>query len=173
MDLNKLSTGDKVLAGSGIALFIFTFLTWFKFESSAFGRTFGVSQNGWHFFLTGIVPALLALALIGYVVATKLVDGVNLPDMPVGYPLVVLGMAALAALLVILRLLIGGDDAGTDVLDRAFGIYLATLAALGLAAGGFLKFQEEGGELPNKRGGPGTTSSGSTGDGSGGAPTPF
>lgn len=172
MDLKKLTTGDMVLAGSGILLFIFSFFTWFKFESSAFGQTFGVNQNGWHFFLTGIVPALIALALIAYVVLTKLVDGVDLPKVSVGYPLVVLGLAALAAVLVVLRLLIGGDDNGTDVLDRAFGMYLATLAALALAAGGFLKFQEEGGELPNKKGGTGTRS-GSTGDDSGGAPTPF
>ncbi|MGI8711074.1 MAG: hypothetical protein ACR2LA_08800 [Acidimicrobiales bacterium] len=172
MDLNKLSTGDKVLGGSGIALFIFGFFPWFGVSGYDGGR------NAWDFFFWGIIPVLIGLLLIGYVVATKLADGVNLPDLPVPYPLAVLGLAALAALLVILKLLIGdsvglGPLGGEIDLDRKAGIFLSALAALGLAAGGFLKFQEEGGELPNKRGGPGTTSSGSTGDGSGGAPTPF
>jgi hypothetical protein len=55
--------------------------------------------------------------------------------------------------LVILRLLIGGADEGTDVLKRSYGLFLSVLAVLGLAAGAFLKFQEEGGELPKSSGG--------------------
>lgn len=159
MDFSKLSLGDKVLAGSGIALFIFSFLTWFKFEINL-GPGFSQSytENAWDYFFTGIVPVILGLALLGYVAATKLFD-VEVPELPVGWPLVVLGVAGLAALLVILRLLIGGDDEGTDVLDRAFGLFLSVVAVLGLAAGAFLKFQEEGGELPTKGGSSGNSPS--------------
>ena len=32
MDLTKLTLGDKVLAGSGLALFVFSFLPWFGVE---------------------------------------------------------------------------------------------------------------------------------------------
>lgn len=177
MDLNKLSTGDKVVAGSGIALFIFSFLPWYKAEVKG-GLAFGVSasgtNSGWSYFFTGIVPVLLGLALIGYVVVTKLVDGVKLPELPVGWPLVVLGAAGLAALLVVLRLLIGsGEDVpalAKDYIDisRSYGLFLSTLAALGLAGGAFLKFQEDGGELPTKGGG---STGGDTG--AGGTPTPF
>jgi hypothetical protein len=60
---------------------------------------------------------------------------------------------------VVLRLLIGADDAGTDVLDRGIGIFLSTIAALGLGGGAFLKFQEEGGELPKSGGSGGQTGS--------------
>ncbi len=163
MDLSKLSNGDKVIGGSGIALFVFSFLPWFKLE--LFGQT--ATQSGWDYFFTGIIPTLLGVALVGYVVVTKLVDGVKLPELPVGWPLVVLGAGALAAILVILRLLIGADDEGTVLLDRAFGLFLATLAAIGLAFGSFLKFKEEGGELPTKGGGAPGTGTGST------PPTPF
>ena len=38
------------------------------------------------------------------------------------------------------------------VLPEEFSSVLATLAALGLAGGGFLKFQETGGELPKSGG---------------------
>jgi len=159
MDFSKLSLGDKVLAGSGIALFIFSFFPWF--EWSAFG--YSATQNGWHFFMTGIIPTLLGLVLVAWVVATKVAD-VDLPELPIPEGLLLLIIGGLAAVLVVLRLLIGGDDAGTDVLDRTFGMFLATIAALGLAGGGFLKFQESGGEMPNKSGG----SSGGTQP-----PTPF
>ncbi|HEX2576001.1 MAG TPA: hypothetical protein VHK88_06595, partial [Aquihabitans sp.] len=88
-------------------------------------------------------------------------------DLPAPWPLVVLGLAAIAALLVLLRLLMGGDDEGTDVLERSIGLFLSTLAVLGLAGGAFLKFQEDGGKLPTKGGG---TSTGGTSTGN---PTPF
>ena len=148
MDFNKLTVGDKVVAGSGIALFVFWLFPWFKLDF--FGRTY--SQKGTHFFFTGTVPMLIGLVMLAWIVATKLAE-VDLPELPIPQGLLILGLGALAALLVILRLLIGGDDEGTDVLDRAFGIFLATIAAIGLAVGGFLKFQEEGGELPNKKSG--------------------
>lgn len=168
MDLSKLSLGDKVLAASGLALFIFSFFPWFGKEVIGFS----VSYNAWDTgFFTGILPTLIGLLLLGYVVVTKVLDGVTLPDLPVPYALVVLGLAGLAALLVLIRLAIGLEYANISSadLDRKFGIYLAALAVLALAGGAFLKFQEEGSELPTKRGntGPGTTG------GDGGAPTPF
>lgn len=154
MDLSKLSLGDKVLGGSGIALFIFSFLPWFGVDGYSGGG------NAWDVgFFTGILPTLIALVLVGYVVVTKVLDGVELPELPVPYGLAVLGLAGLAALLVVLRMLIGYSIdvpfGGDFDLDRKYGMFLATLAALGLAGGGFLKFQEDGGELPTKKGGSG------------------
>ena len=69
--------------------------------------------------------------------------------------------AAFAALLIVLRLLMGYEVLGFD-LDRKAGLFLSTLAALGMAGGAFLKFQEDGGELPK-----------SGGQSSGQPPTPF
>lgn len=106
MDLTKLSNGDKVIAGSGIALFIFSFFPWFTIDAAFIDY----SESGWDYFFTGIIPTLLGVALVAYVVVTKLVDGVKLPELPVAWPQVVLGTGALAAILVLLRLLIGGDD---------------------------------------------------------------
>lgn len=163
MDLSKLSLGDKVIAGSGLALLIFWFFPWFKYDFGGF-TNYSVKQAGTHFFFTGTIPMLLGLVMIAWVIATKLAQ-IDLPELPIPQGLLLLGLGGLAAILVVLRLLIGGDDAGTDVLDRSFGIFLATLAAVGLAAGGFLKFQEDGGELPK-------TGGGST-DGGSQPPTPF
>lgn len=153
MDLSKLSTGDKVIAGSGLALFVFSFFPWYGVEGFN-----DVGRSGWDYFFTGIIPVLFGLILVGYVLVTKVLDGVTLPDLPVPYALVVLGLGGVAALLVVLRLLLGDEILGYD-LDRKFGLFLSTLAALGLAGGAFLKFQEEGGELPKSGGSGGQTGS--------------
>ena len=41
MDLNKLTTSDKVIAGSGILLFIADFLPWFKVDFGPLGGSVG------------------------------------------------------------------------------------------------------------------------------------
>jgi hypothetical protein len=76
------------------------------------------------------------------VIASKLFD-VKLPELPVPWGQFFLGAGALAAILVILKLLIGEDDEGIPGLEinRGIGIFLATLATLGLAVGGYLKMQ--------------------------------
>lgn len=155
MDLSKLSLSDKIIGGSGIALLVFSFFPWF---SADFGFV-SVSANGWDYFFTGIVPVLLGLVMVAWIVATKLAD-VELPEIPVPEGLLLLALGGAAAVLVVLRLLMGEDG-----VDRSIGLFLATLAALGLAGGAFLKFQEDGGELPG--------SGSSSGGASGTPPTPF
>lgn len=139
MDFNKLSLSDKIIAGSAIVLLIASFLPWF--EVSAFG--FSVSGNGWDvgFFWAGI-PVILGLIMLAHVGIKNFGDDSKLPDLPVSWGQVHLGAGALAAVIVVLKLLIGESEGGVDF-DRAYGLFIATIAALGLAYGGFLKFQEE------------------------------
>lgn len=163
MDFSKLTTGDKVMGGGAIGLVIFTFFPWFSYHGYDGGTGWDVG------FFTAKLPFLIALVLIAYLVVTKLVDTVTLPELPVPYNLAALGLAGLAGLLVLIRLLIGYKVdipfGGSISLDRSFGLFLATIAALAMAGGAFLKFKEEGGELPTK--------GGSAGPGEGGSATPF
>ena len=145
MDLNKLNTGDKVIVGSGILLFIAYFLTWFtaEFEGDDFFGDVSADATGSDVgFLWSTFPMLIGLLLAGLVIASKLFD-VKLPELPVPWGQFFLGAGALAAVLVILKLLIGEDDEGIPGLEinRGIGIFLATLAAIGLAVGGYLKMQ--------------------------------
>jgi hypothetical protein len=159
VDLSKLDTPDKIIGGSGIALLIFSFFPWFGVEG------YGGGGNAWDVgFFTGILPTLLGLVAVAWIIATKLAD-VDLPEIPLPEGLLLLIISGAAAALIILRLLIGYEVGGFGVtfdLDRKIGLYLATLSAIGLVVGSFLKFQADGGELPGKGG-----SSGSSG------PTPF
>ncbi len=166
MDLSKLSTSDKVLAGSGIALFIFSFFPWFGINGYNGGR------NGWDFFFWGIIPVLLGLAAAAIVLLPLFVENFKVPELPIPLGTALLGAGGLAALLVVLKLIIGdsvsvGFGVGDINLDRKFGLFLSAISAIGLAAGGFMKFQEGGGELPKKGGSTGGQST------SGGTPTSF
>jgi hypothetical protein len=157
VDLNKLSTGDKVIAGSGILLFIAYFLPWFKVDFDfGFGSAGSVSANGSDVgFLWSTFPMLLGLVMLGVVVASKLFDA-KLPELPIPWGQALLGIGGLAALLVVLKLLIGEDP--SDVVTRSYGLFIAALAAIGLAVGGFLKMQEGDDAAP------------ASGDGTGSAP---
>lgn len=150
MDLSKLTTSDKIIAGSGILLFIAYFLPWFKVDG--FGDS--VSWSGGDVgFLWSTLPMLIGLVMAGLVIASKMFD-VKLPDPPVPWGQAYLGLGALAALLVLIKLLIGEEVLGFD-LDRGFGLFVAAIAAIGLAVGGFLKFQA-GEDAPSAGGDTGT-----------------
>jgi hypothetical protein len=151
VDLNKLTTSDKIIAGSGILLFIAYFLPWFKVDFGAFGGSATASGSDVDF-LWSTLPMLIGLVMAAVIIASKLFD-VKLPDLPLPWGQVHLGLGAIAALLVVLKLIIGEDP--TELIDRAYGLFIAAIAAIGLAAGGFLKFQE-GDDAPATGGDTGT-----------------
>jgi hypothetical protein len=129
-----LPTGDKVIGICGLVTFIAAFLPWFSVSG------FGVSAHasGWDIgFLWAGIPALIGLALAALVVAQG-AAGFQLPDLPVTRGQALLGAGGLCALLVLLKVITGYH--GTD---RSIGIFLALLSTLGLAAGGYLVFQDE------------------------------
>ncbi len=150
MDFSKLKTSDRVIAASGLVLFVASFLDWFTVSIEGDGLFGGVSAggNGWDvgFFWAGI-PVLLGIAMIVVVATRAFSPGTKLPDLPIGWGQALFIAGVVAAAIVVLKLLIGEDVDGADAfgidVDRAFGLFLATLAAIGLAAGGFLAWQDE------------------------------
>lgn len=147
MDLSKLSTSDKLIAGSGLVLFIASFLPWFTVSLTGAPGLDGLSEdaNGWDVgFMWAGLPALLGLAAAGIVLATRL-GSATMPDLPVTWGQAFLGAGAVSAVLVVLKLLVGEDGNAFVDVDRAWGLFLAAVAAVGFAVGGFLRFQEEQG----------------------------
>ena len=149
MDLSKLKPSDWMVGGGAVAFLIAMFLPWYGVSEGGFST----NDSGFSYFLTGIIPFLLILAAVVAIVLPKLADGVSIPD-PIG-PLpkaqAALIAAGVAAILVILRLVIKSDNingfdlsavgAGDEV-QRKFGLVLAVLAAIAVAVGSFLNFQE-------------------------------
>lgn len=137
MDLSRLTTGDKVIAGSGIALLIFSFLPWFGYDAGIAG--FDYTETAWDDFLP-ILALLLAIALVALLVVVKFTS-VNVPRLPLPLNQVFLIGGVVVFALLLLKLLIGGEEQGID-LDRRIGVFLGVLAGAGMAAGGWLKSQE-------------------------------
>ena len=150
MDLDKLSRTDRIIAGSGLVLFIASFLPWFDVSASATEfETRSTTGNGWDVgFIWGGIPALLGLLAAGMILATKL-GNAKMPELPVPYGQLMLGLGGLSGFLVLLKLLVGEDApddpfAFRDIdISRAWGLFVATLAGIAFAAGGWLAFQEE------------------------------
>jgi hypothetical protein len=144
VDLSKLTTADKVISISAILLLIASFLPWFGLDECG-GACDG---NGWDVgFLWAVLPVLLGLAMLAIVAIQAFSPDTKLPDLPFTWGQAMLGAGVLAAVLVLLKLLIGesvsgfGPVDGFD-LDRKYGLFIAAIAAIGLAVGGFLKMQE-------------------------------
>jgi hypothetical protein len=152
VDLSKLNRSDRIIVVGGLVLFIASFFPWFSVKVHGavvpgIGTT-AATGNGWDVgFLWAGLPALLGLAAAAIILATKL-GTATLPQLPVTWGQAFLGAGALSALLVVLKLLIGEDGGGSIgtvriSVDRSWGLFLATLAALAFAGGGYLKFAEE------------------------------
>lgn len=142
MDLNKLSNGDRVVAVAGIVFLISMFFPWWGIE---LGAGFGdYTQNGTDYFLTGWLPLLIVIAMVGQIAISRFTTS-ELPKLPIPWSQVHVIAGGVVAVLLILRLAITSSDVPGPVdvdLEREWGLYIATLAAIAVGVGGFLKFQE-------------------------------
>lgn len=137
MDLNKLTMGDKIVAGTGIVLIIG--LIAFPWHSWDYG--FGISDSfsaiSTHNTFWAILALLLTIALVGVVLAEKL-GNVALPDLPIAWNDAKFYAAVAVLALLVLKLLTEFDFLG-------WGAYFNILLAAGMAYGGFLIKKEGAG----------------------------
>jgi hypothetical protein len=146
MDLNRLTTGDRVIAISGIVLFISSFFNWLGAEASAGGFSVSQAKNAWSFTLT-LIAVLIGIAMV-VIVALKAFD-VKLPDLGgTSWSLVLFVMGVVAFVFVLIKLIVGPNiDTGGFNVDvsktREFGIFIGLIATAGLAVGGWMLFQAD------------------------------
>jgi hypothetical protein len=151
VDLNKLTTGDKIIAGGAILFLISMILPWYTASVKGvpgFGGGGSTSHNGFSYFLFGILPLILAIAMVVLIYLMRFQPNTNLPKPgPLTWSQVFLGAAGLSLLLVLLRLLLtdkfgtGGFVDSAVEFKRGIGLFLALIAAAAMTAGAFLKFQ--------------------------------
>ncbi len=164
-DTSRLRLGDLIAAGGGLLLIISLFLNWYKVSAEGALIDISVSASGWD--ALGFIDILLFLIGLTAIVLAVLRAMNKLPNLPVPPGLLLLGLGALATLLVVFRILVipDGDVDGVDV-GRSFGIFVALLGALATLVGGWLAWNEEG------RPSPGSAGAGSPGGGAVGAGQP-
>lgn len=139
MDVNRLSQGEKIAAGSAVILFIVMFFSWFGAggQIEALGASVGVdtSLNAWQSF--DFIDLLLLVTAVVAVGAAAAKASDNRIDFPLSTMVTVLG--ALSTLLVLYRII---DPPGS--LDRKLGVFLGLIFAAALTYGGWLAMQDEG-----------------------------
>lgn len=156
MDVDKLSTGEKIAGVSGVLLFIFMFFDWFSVSTSD-GFINVTAGNAWDWL--DVIPIILLIAIVAAVgvAVVRLTDAVFEPAISMNAVVSVLG--AISFLLILYRI-ISPPDSGLSEIDvsPAFGIFLALIAAAGIAYGGYRAMQEEGvtfGDVGDRLGGGG------------------
>jgi hypothetical protein len=95
-DFKALPRHDQIALGSGVVVFIASFLPWYGASFQGLSR----STDAWH----GLAAfGLILLLLATLVTAAELFAKEALPELPVSYPLVTAGLACLGALFVIIK----------------------------------------------------------------------
>lgn len=155
-DIKKLKTSELVMLGGCLAVFIGVFLKWIGVGGGTVGSgdfTFAVpevSVNGFHYFLQGTIPWIIAIAVAATIIIRAFLPNVSLPEKfgSLGWDQVYLIACGAAGFLIVTRLLMG--DSG---LDRKIGLFLSSLGGIAMAVGAFLKFQAKeeagGGAAPS------------------------
>jgi hypothetical protein len=161
MDTSRISFGEMVAAGSGIALLMF--MSAFKWFTVANDPTGLGDRNAWETFtVIDLVLFLVALAAIGMAAARA--SGVDLRALLPAPPGLLVGTAGvLACALIVFRLVVtpdlkieypgvtGGVEAAGGVVHRAVGIFLGLVASAGIAFGGFTGMKERAaGKVPRR-----------------------
>lgn len=150
MELDRLNMGEKIAAVSGILLFVFMFFDWYGVEVSGVGgftgTISGAGGNAWD--TLDVIPIFLMLAIVVAigVAIVRLTDADLEP--PVSMNAIVAALGGLAVLMIGYRIVDkpgGGDFGGVAVdLTLKLGIFLALIAAAGIAYGGWSAMREEG-----------------------------
>lgn len=164
MELDKLSTGEKVSAVSAILLFIFMLFDWFGAEVSGVpgfsGSVEDAGRSAWG--ALDFIPIFLMIAIVAAigVAVIRLTDADLEP--PVSLNTIVAVLGDLAVILILYRIINppGGGDFGGVSVDTTlkFGIFLSLASAIGIAYGGYSAMREEGmtfGDAADRLGGAG------------------
>ncbi|HET8813675.1 MAG TPA: hypothetical protein VFM51_01815 [Solirubrobacterales bacterium] len=149
MDVDRLSTGEKIAGVSAVLLFIFMFFDWFSVDVSASDGLVGGSftaGNAWDWFTLIDIFLLITVVVAVAVVVVRISDAVFEP--PVSMNAIVAVLGGIAVLLILYRIIDppeGGDLGGLSVdINPAAGAILGLLAAAGVTFGGYRAMQEEG-----------------------------
>jgi hypothetical protein len=162
VDTRRVRSGELIAAVASVVLFISLFLEWYSVKSKGISG-FGVgsfTKTGWQSLgKIDFILAIIAVAVVAVAVARAMgtLDRMS-PAVTPGF--IVFALGAVAVLLVLIRLLNvpGGGLAGKSGfplealpgidISRSYGVYIAFLAAIGVAVGGWMSWTVEGRPLP-------------------------
>lgn len=135
----KFGTDDVLKVVGGGVFFIAGLLTWWTLDVNGLE----VRATAFDYTLTGIVPYVI-FVVIAILTVLDRTDSLRLPTVIVE-PVVQLGAAAIATLLVGWRFVFSDIDAGGEAsVGRGIGLYLALIGAIVALVGCIMTFREVG-----------------------------
>ncbi|HYC82755.1 MAG TPA: hypothetical protein VEB65_13255 [Solirubrobacterales bacterium] len=147
MDLDKLSSGEKIAGVSSVLLFIFMFFDWFYAEVTIGGSGASEGVNAWD--ALDWIPIWLVITILAalLVVALRLTDSRYEPPVPANAIVAILG--GVSFLLILYRIIDppGGSASAPGIsfdVGPEFWIFVSLVMAAGIAYGGYKAMQEEG-----------------------------
>ena len=149
MNVRKLSRGEKISAASAVLLFVSMFLDWFGAKVAGVpgfsGSIEGGGYSAWE--ALDVIPLFLMLAIV-LALGVALVRALDADfELAVSLNAFVAAAGALAFLLILYRIVdppgFGLAGVGVDTTLK-LGIFIALIAAAGIAYGGWSAMREEG-----------------------------
>lgn len=141
MDMNRLNKGEQIFTGASGLLFILAWVPmWAKYKAGPLSESF----NAWQSYgFLGKLVVLLALAGL-------VIGGLKAAGQQVNVPAVALvGIGAVAALLMLLMLVTGPADEGFSGIfgfeaNRGLLLFVGVVVGAAMAYGGYMAMQAEG-----------------------------
>jgi hypothetical protein len=145
MDVSRFRVGDWVLVAAGAVMLVLGLAVhWATIEVE--GSSVGGARNAFDYFFTGGLAWLLVVAagVVTFLLAARTIQRGTTP-----WTRLILGAAALATLLMLIRIILGGGAdqriGNQDVtLGRGAGMFIALVAAIGALVGALLNLRDEG-----------------------------
>jgi hypothetical protein len=138
VDLNRLSLGDRIVAGLGIVEILLLFIVPWHSVDVPFAGTFTIKPlegDGDAVAWPAALALIVLIALVAIVLIRKLAPQVNLPELPIAWGQAIFYAAIAVPVLLFLKLILQ-----TDALS--FWAYILILIGAGIAYGGFLISKE-------------------------------
>ncbi len=148
IDINKLSTIDRVVVGAGVVGLIALFLPWYGFSSPYASASVSGFSSGY-----GFLGALLIIATGVYLGMLR--TGANMPSTSVGPGVLTLGGSLVGALLVVVRWISlprASVSGGLFNYGPRFGIIIELLAGIAQALCAVTLFRRSGESVPWNKG---------------------
>jgi hypothetical protein len=143
-DVGRLRRGERIAAIGGILLFILLFFDWYDVSINAGVANVSGGISAWDAFdLLDIYLLVVALVAVGLALLTATQ---RTPALPVTASVIVTALGAIAALLILFRIVDtpgGTPPPGVDI-SATFWAFAGLVSAAGIAYGGYLSMRDEG-----------------------------
>jgi hypothetical protein len=150
----QVGNNDLGVMAAGVAALLFSFMPYWGVSYKGLGAGLGGSINAWHGL--AFLGCLMIFAAAG-IVAARVFGGVTLPTLPVGWYVIVAGLAGLGTLIVLVRGLTYPHASGLGAsVGMKWGGYILVVAGIVEAVFAVMALRDSGESVSYDRGTPDT-----------------